>query len=195
LNPFRGSIALLSARPQCRVLPQVRARPPAPSGLRRGVRIVIAAAAVILLSACGDFIPGQWEHNCKRSMLVMDSDRCHVALDREGTPLAFIPEGDGWLFAAAWTSEDYPLIQATFDIPGLRRAVRAEGGYCAGPICWIEFTDAEVSKVARRGSFRVELTRVLHSEDGRMRRGTTGFHVPTRGLSDALQRLRTESSP
>jgi hypothetical protein len=158
------------------------------------VRIVIAAAAVILLSACGDFIPGQWEYNCGRSMLVMEADRCHVALDRDETPLAFIPEGDGWLFAGAWAGENYQLIQATLDIPGLRRTVRAEGGYCAGPICWIEFTDAEVLKIARRGSFRVELTRVFRSDEGRMRRGTTGFHVPTRGLSDALERLRTEPS-
>jgi hypothetical protein len=55
-------------------------------------------------------------------------------------------------------------------------------------------TDAEVSKIARRGSFRVELTRVFRSEEGRMRRGTTGFHVPTRGLPEALERLRHEAS-
>jgi len=162
---------------------------------RVGLRIATAAAAVALLAACGDFLPGQWEYRCAPSMLVMESDRCHAALDREETPLAFIPEGDGWLFAGAWTSDDYQLIQATLDIPGLRRAVRAEDGYCAGPICWIEFTDAEVSKIARRGSLRVELTRVFHSEEGRMRRGTTGFHVPTRGLSDVLERLRSEALP
>jgi len=160
-----------------------------------GLRIATAAAAVTLLAACGNFLPGQWEYRCDPSMLVMESARCHAALDREETPLAFIPEGDGWLFAGAWTSDDYQLIQSTLDIPGLRRAVRAEDGYCAGPICWIEFTDAEVSKIARRGSFRVELTRVFHSEEGRMRRGTTGFHVPTRGLSDALERMRSETPP
>lgn len=128
-------------------------------------------------------------------MLVMESDRCHAALDREDTPLAFIPESDGWLFAGAWTSEDYLLIQATIDIPGLRRSVRAEDGYCAGPTCWIELTDAEVSRIARRGSFRVELTRVFYSEDGRMRRGTTGFHVPVRGLPEALESLRDGKPP
>ncbi len=164
------------------------------AGARLGLRMATAAAAVTLLAACGDFLPGQWEYRCEPSMLVMESGGCHAALDREGTPLAFIPEGDGWLFAGAWTSDDYQLIQSTLDIPGLRRAVRAEDGYCAGPICWIEFTDAEVSKIARRGSFRVELTRVFHSEEGRMRRGTTGFHVPTRGLSDALERLRSEAA-
>lgn len=161
----------------------------------RVLLVATAGALVALLSACGDFLPGQWEYRCEPSMLVLERDRCYAALDREGTPLAFIPEGDGWLFAAAWTGDDYQLIQSTLDIPGLRRAVRAEDGYCAGPICWIEFTDAEVSKVARRGSFRVELTRVFYSEEGRMRRGTTGFHAPSRGLSEALERLRSGTSP
>lgn len=157
--------------------------------------MAIATATVALLSACGDFLPGQWDYSCEPSLLVMEPDRCHAGLDREGTPLAFAPEGDGWLFAGAWTSDEFQLIQATLDIPRLRRSVRAEDGYCAGPICWIEFTDAEVKRIAQRGSFRVELTRVFHSEEGRMRRGTIGFHVPTRGLSDALERLRSETLP
>lgn len=153
-----------------------------------------AAATLTYLSGCGSFVPGQWEDRCEPSMLVFERDRCYAALDREGTPLAFIPEGDGWLFAAAWIGEDFQLIQSTVDIPGLRRTVRAENGFCAGPMCWIEFTDAELAKIARRGSFRVELSRVFYSEEGRMRRGTTGFHAPTRGLSDALDRLRTEAA-
>lgn len=160
-----------------------------------GLRVATVTAAVTLLSACGDFLPGQWEYRCEPSMLVMESGLCHAALDREETPLAFVPEGEGWLFAGAWTGDDFQLIQSTLDIPGLRRSVRAEDGYCAGPICWIEFTDAEVSKIARRGSFRVELTRVFHSEEGRMRRGTTGFHVPVRGLPESLERLRSEALP
>jgi len=164
-------------------------------GAGRVLLIASAAAVVTLISACGDFLPGQWEYRCEPSMLVLERDRCYAALDLEGTPLAFIPEGDGWLFAAAWTSDDYQLIQSTLDIPGLRRAVRAEEGYCAGPICWTEFTNAEVSRIAGRGAFRVELTRVFYSEEGRMRRGTTGFHVPSRGLPETLERLRGQTSP
>ena len=127
-------------------------------------------------------------------MLVPDADRCYASLARTGTPLAFVPEGNGWLFAGAWSGEAFQLIQATLDVPGLRRSVRAEDGYCSGPICWIEFTDREASRLSQRGSFRVELTRVVYSEEGRMRRGTTGFHVPTRGLESALERLRAQVS-
>ncbi len=159
------------------------------------MRAGIAVAAIALLSACGQFLPGEWEYRCAPSPLVPESERCHAALDREGTPMAFIPEGDGWLFAAAWIGEDFQLIQSTLDTPTLRRSVRAEDGYCAGPICWIEFSDAQMSRIERRGSFRVELTRVFYSEEGRMRRGTTGFHVPARGLPEALERLRSETEP
>ncbi len=145
-----------------------------------------------MLAACGRFIAGEWQYTCEPSPLVPDTDQCHAALDLDGTALAFIPEGDGWLFAGAWLGEDYRLIQATVDIPGLRKVVRLEDGYCSGPVCWIEFTDTEVARIAERGALRVELTRVFHSEEtGRMRRGTTGLHAPTRGLEQAIERLRT----
>ena len=149
-----------------------------------------------MLGACARFIAGEWEYTCEPSPLVPDSDRCHAALSLDETALAFIPEGDGWLFAGAWLGEDYRLIQATVDLPGLRRAVRLEDGYCSGPVCWIEFTDAEVARIVERAAFRVELTRVFHSEEtGRMRRGTTGFHVPSRGLGEAIERLREANEP
>ncbi|MBS0003416.1 MAG: hypothetical protein KFF45_10115 [Thioalkalivibrio sp.] len=156
--------------------------------------MAIAMMGIALLSGCGRFLPGEWEYSCAPSLLVLETEHCHARLEREGTPLAFIPEGDDWLFAAAWTGEDFQLIQTTLDTPTLRQSVRAEDGYCAGPICWIEFTDAQVSRIARRGSFRVELTRVFYTEEGRMRRGTTGFHVPVRGLPEALEHLRSDAA-
>lgn len=155
---------------------------------------ILILGAVVLGTACSTFIPGQWEHRCDGSPLVPDAGRCHATLDLGDTRLAIIPEGNGWLLAGAWLGEDYRLIQATFDIPGLRRAVRLEDGYCSGPVCWIEFTDAEIERVLQRGHFRVELTRVHYEESGRMRRGTTGFHAPTRGMEDAIEQLRTAAS-
>jgi len=159
----------------------------------RPLPFVLVLCGVVLLSACARFIAGEWQYTCEPSPLVPDSDRCHAAMDLNGTALAFIPEGDGWLFAGAWLGEDYRLIQATVDLPGLRRAVRMEDGYCSGPVCWIEFTDAELARIVARGAFRVELTRVFHSEEtGRMRRGTTGFHASSRGLGDVVERLRQD---
>ena len=156
--------------------------------------MILILGAVALSTACSSFIAGQWEYRCDASPLVPDAERCHAALDLDGTALAVIPEADGWLFAGAWMGEDYRLIQATFDIPGLRRSVRLEDGYCSGPVCWIEFTDTEIERIVKRGSFRVELTRVMYEESGRMRRGTTGFHAPTRGMGDAIEQLRTDAS-
>jgi len=159
----------------------------------RPLSLVLVLGGVVLLAACTRFIAGDWAYTCEPSPLVPDSDRCHAALELDGTALAFIPEGDRWLFAGAWLGEDYRLIQATVDLPGLRRSVRLEDGYCSGPVCWIEFTDAEVARIVARGSFRVELTRVFHSEEtGRMRRGTTGFYAPSRSLEEAVERLRAE---
>lgn len=166
---------------------------PAPP-LQTTLLSLLILVTVAVSTACSNFIPGQWEHQCSASPLVPDADRCHAALDLDDTALAVIPEADGWLFAGAWLGEDYRLIQATFDIPGLRRSVRLEDGYCSGPVCWIEFTDTEIERIVKRGSFRVELTRVMYEESGRMRRGTTGFHAPTRGMRDAIEQLRTDAS-
>jgi hypothetical protein len=159
----------------------------------RAPLLALAVGLAFVLAACGRFIPGEWQYTCEPSLVVPETGRCHAALPLDGSSLAFIPEGDGWLFAGAWLGEDYRLIQATLDLPGLRRAVRLEDGYCSGPVCWIEFTDAEVERILQRSAFRVELTRVVHSDDtGRMRRGSTGFLAPTRGLDQAVTRLRTD---
>jgi hypothetical protein len=145
--------------------------------------------ATLLLSGCSLGLPGQWEYSCDRSGLVPDTDRCHVSLALEDTELAFMREADRWLLATAWMGPDFQMIQATIDIPGLRRTVRGEDGYCSGPVCWIELTQEQVTKLADRRFFRVELTRVFLRETGGMRRGTTGFHATTNGLAAALERL------
>ena len=112
-----------------------------------------------------------------------------MSLALEDTELALMREADHWLLATAWMGPDFQMIQATIDIPGLRRTVRGEDGYCSGPVCWIELTEKEVGKLADRGYLRVELTRVFLRETGGMRRGTTGFHATTNGLEPALERL------
>jgi hypothetical protein len=145
--------------------------------------------ALLVLSGCAPRLPGQWAFSCEPSGLVPDGDRCHAALILEDTELAFMREADDWLLGAAWTGPDFQMIQATIDIPGLRKTVRGEDGYCSGPVCWIELTQDEVSRLADRRSFRVELTRVFLRETGGMRRGTTGFHATTVGLAPALERL------
>jgi hypothetical protein len=145
--------------------------------------------ATLLLSGCSLGLPGQWEHSCEPSGLVPDTGRCHVSLVLEDTELAFMREADRWLLATAWVGPDFQMIQTTIDIPGLRRTVRGEDGYCSGPVCWIELTHEEVTKLADRRFFRVELTRVFLRETGGMRRGTTGFHATTKELAAALERL------
>jgi len=159
------------------------------------LRLTLVLVGATLLTACSDHVEGLWTYSCERSALVPDGDRCHARLELEHNTLAVIPEADGWLLAASWIGEDYHLIQANFDIPGLRKTVRQEDGYCAGPTCWIEFSDAEISRISQRGVWRIEVTRVFESETGGMRRGTRGLHTTSRGLSDVLSTLRETPAP
>ncbi len=155
----------------------------------RYTAVFLLLSALLILSGCSPGLPGQWQYSCEPSGLVPDGDRCHVSLTLKDTELAFMREADGWLLGTAWMGPDFQMIQSTIDIPGLRKAVRGEDGYCSGPVCWIELTQEEVTKLAARRYFRVELTRVFLRETGGMRRGTTGFHATTVGLAPALERL------
>jgi hypothetical protein len=150
---------------------------------------LLFVSSVLMLTGCSPRLPGHWEHSCEPSTLVPDRDRCHASLKLEDTALAFVREADGWLLAAAWESPDFRMLQATIDIPGLRKSVRAENGFCSADVCWIELTRDEAAKLSTRRHFRVELTRVFLREAGGMRRGTTGFSATTAGLAQALERI------
>lgn len=179
----------LSRRPYADGSDRTETEPRLRAGAARYTAVFLLLSALLILSGCSPGLPGQWQYSCEPSGLVPDGDRCHVSLAVEDTELAFMREGDGWLLGTAWVGPDFQMIQSTIDIPGLRKTVRGEDGYCSGPVCWIELTLEEVTKLADRRYFRVELTRVFLRETGGMRRGTTGFHATTVGLTSELERL------
>lgn len=161
------------------------------SGQRtRPLVVLVIVWLAWLSSGCTGYIPGEWESRCTDTLLVPEGDQCYGYLDLDHSRFALFREEEHWLLATAWIGPEYQLIQSTIDVSRLRRSVRLEDGYCAGPICWIPLTDAELDYITQRHSFRTELTRIFPNEAGTgTRRGTTAFHAPTEKMAHAIESL------
>lgn len=167
-------------------------------------RCIGLGALCLLLAGClatenpADTATDTWSVRCTPSILVPEHHGCHAWIALEDRALAVFPEGAQWLIATGWIGVNHQLLQATLDVSGfpagLRKSVRAEHGYCAGSVCWIEVSTEELLKLTQKRLIRVELTRVFVNEEGQYRRGTRGFHAPTQGLTAALQQITPVSS-